>query len=128
MSLGSENRKRQRVVTIRLSDRELEALQGKAEKVEMTVPGFLRELALKQAVRSPLIDREGAIEIGKQIRAIGNNLNQLTRYAHEGKPIEGLHEMRKELHDLRLQLSSLIQKAQTDSSTTARKRQRNVTE
>lgn len=126
--MGSENRKRARAVYIRLSDAELERVQEKAEKVGMTVPSFLRELALKQTVHSPVIDKEGALEIGRQIRAIGNNLNQLTHLAHDGLPITGLDELRKELNALRLQLSSAIQNRPIDSLTTARKRQRNVTE
>ena len=43
--MGSENRARQRMVPIRLSDAEYERLKTKADKVGQTVPAFLRELA-----------------------------------------------------------------------------------
>ncbi|GMA66214.1 MobC family plasmid mobilization relaxosome protein (plasmid) [Alicyclobacillus fastidiosus] len=127
--MGSENRKRQRMVPIRLSDEEFERLERKADKVGLTVPAFLRELAIRQRVKSPVIDRDGAVEIGKQIRAIGNNLNQLTRLSHDGTiEVVELKETRQELHEVWRLLNSVLQATQTVSSTTAREKQKNETE
>ena len=105
--MASENRRRQRMVPIRLSDEEYERLKDKADAVGVTVPAYLRELALRGRVRSPLIDREGALEIGRQIRAIGNNLNQLAKKANEGAAVVHLGEVLEEVHEIRRRLNSL---------------------
>ena len=61
---------------------------------------------------SPKIDREGAFEIARQLRAIGNNVNQLSKRANEGKaiPSEELQDVQKELHALWQQFNLAIQK------------------
>lgn len=106
--MPGENRKRQKKVTIRLADEEYEAVEEKADKAGLTVPAFLRELALRQKIRPPLIDKEGATELSKQIWAIGNNINQLTKMAHQGKvQVLDLHQMNLELNRLGSLLSFL---------------------
>lgn len=106
-----ENRKRQKMVNIRLSDEEYEAVQGKADKMGMTVPAYLRELALRQKIRPPLIDKDGALEISKQVRAIGNNINQMAKKANEGKvQVLDLRLVKIELNEIRRLLSSLLGK------------------
>src|SRR5699024_12764981 len=49
------------------------------------------------------VDKSGAIEIAKQLRAIGNNVNQLTKRANasNGKiDSEELQAIKKELHKI----------------------------
>lgn len=106
----SENRKRNRMVSIRLSEEEYANLEEKAKYLGRTVPAFLRELALAKKVRQPLVDREGALEIAKQIRAIGNNLNQLSKHANQGTKVIDLTNVREELSQVWQLLSSRIQK------------------
>lgn len=126
--MPGENRKRKRMVPIRLSDEEFERVEHKACALGMTVPAFLRELAQKQRVHSPVIDREGAAALSRQIRAIGNNINQLTKLAHTEKvTVVQLDDVRMELNALRQQLSSLLQNKQTASSTTVSEKQQNKT-
>lgn len=108
--MGSENRRRQRMVPIRLSDEEFERIKQKAEVAGVTVPSFLRELALKQKVQFPLIDRESAKELLKQLRGMGNNLNQLTKLAHQGISVVYLEEAEREFERVWQLLNSLAQK------------------
>ncbi|WP_274655587.1 plasmid mobilization protein [Paenibacillus humicola] len=98
--MGSENRKRNKNVHIRLSDDEFEQLRKKAGYVSLTVPGLLRELAIHQKIRqpqSPLIDRDGAFSIADELRAIGTNINQLAKKANQGAQVIGLEGVQREL-------------------------------
>lgn len=107
----SENRKRQRMVPIRLSDEEFERCKEKADVLGLSVPGFLRELALQQKVKPPhppLIEREGALEIARELRAIGNNINQLAKRANEGTRVVELSAVQKELAEIWRRLSSKV--------------------
>ena len=111
----SENRKRNKSVLVRLTDEEYEMLSVKAAATEKTMPTFLRELGLKQDIESPLIRKEDATEIAKQIRMIGNNLNQLTKLAHQGQiRVVQADDARRELERLWQLLSSYRRKTPTN--------------
>ena len=106
------NRKERRQVKFRVSDFEFEKLEEMAKAFQMSVPKFCKMKAQGARMRPPKIDREGAFEIARQLRGIGNNLNQLTRRANEGKvvPKEELQGIQKELHMIWQQFNSAIQK------------------
>ncbi|MDC3422863.1 plasmid mobilization relaxosome protein MobC [Aquibacillus koreensis] len=106
----SENRKRRKMVSIRLSEEEFTDLKEKADTLGETVPAFLRKKALGQRVRSPLVDREAGLEMAKQLRAIGNNVNQIARKVNQGDPQVDLTAIRKELNEIWQSLSSKLQK------------------
>lgn len=107
-----ENRKENRQIKFRVSDLEFEKLEQMAKASGMSVPTFCKKKAQGARMASPKIDREGAFEIARQLRAIGNNVNQLSRRANEGYAIPKgeLQDVQKELHALWQQLSSAIQK------------------
>lgn len=111
---SSENRKRQRMVPIRLSDEEFERCREKADALGLSVPSYLRKLAIHQKVkppRAPLVDREGALEIARELRAIGVNVNQLAKRVNAGAlQAVGLDEVRKELAEIWRRLSSEVPK------------------
>ena len=50
-------------------------------------------------MRPPTVHQEGAAKIARQLRGIGNNVNQLTKRANEGNAIPGeeLLAIKKEL-------------------------------
>lgn len=100
------------MVPIRLSDEEFERCKEKADALGKSVPAFLRELALRQKVaapRPPFVDREGAQEIARELRAIGNNVNQLARRANEGAVrVVELDAVQKELAEIWRLLSSKV--------------------
>ena len=106
------NRKDNRQVSFRVSDSEFERLSEIAESFQMSVPAYVKKRAQGARMRPPKIDREGAFEMARQLRAIGNNVNQMTKHANEGKsvPKEELENIQKELNQICQQFNSAIQK------------------
>lgn len=107
-----ENRKENRQIKFRVNDDEFQKLEQMAKESGMSVPTFCKKKAQGVKMAAPKIDREGAFEMARQLRAIGNNVNQLSKRANEGKEVsnEVLKEVQKELHDLWQQFNSAIQK------------------
>ncbi|WP_433527780.1 plasmid mobilization relaxosome protein MobC (plasmid) [Nocardia pseudovaccinii] len=74
---------------VKLSDDEQAALKVLAEAAEMTVPRLLVETVLADSRAD--VGRSGAVlavlELDDQVRRIGNNLNQLVRYAHQEREL-----------------------------------------
>lgn len=98
-----ENRKDNQQIKFRVNDREFERLEQIATSFQMSVPAFAKKRALGYRMKPPKVDKAGAIEIAKQLRAIGNNVNQLTRRANAGKATidsEELQAIKKELHEI----------------------------
>ncbi len=81
----SENRRRQCQILVRFSQEELSIIKVKAEKAGLTEASFLRESALGKKIVAPSFSQEEEKIIKRQIKGIGNNLNQLTKLAHERK-------------------------------------------
>lgn len=101
------SRKESRQVNFRVNDPEYERLEQMAKEVGMSVPTFCKKKAQGARMRQPNVNREGALEMAKQLRAIGNNVNQLARGANAGKeiPREELLGIKKELQELWQRLS-----------------------
>src|SRR5699024_3989653 len=98
-----ENRKDNRQLKFRVSDNEYEELEQRSNNLHMSVPAFAKKRAMGYRMKPPKVDKSGAIEIAKQLRAIGNNVNQLTRRANasNGKiDSEELQAIKKELHEI----------------------------
>src|SRR5699024_7541111 len=96
-----ENRKDNRQIKFRASDHEYEELEQTANKFQMGGPAVAKKRARGYRMKPPKVDKAGAIEIAKQLRAIGNNVNQLTKRANasNGKiDSEELQAIKKELH------------------------------
>lgn len=117
--MGSETRRRKNKLEIRLDDDELEAIRTKASRLGKTPNAYLRDLALGKKVKAPLIDKAGALEIARQIRLLGKNVNQLAHLAHKGLQVVDLDYTRKELKRLRQLLNLALLGRPIDSSTTA---------
>ncbi|MCX4099263.1 MobC family plasmid mobilization relaxosome protein [Nocardia sp. alder85J] len=70
---------------VKLSDAEAATLKARAESAGVTVPRLLVETTLGEQRAEP--GRAAAVlavlELDEQVRRIGNNLNQLARYAHQ---------------------------------------------
>lgn len=98
-----ENRSSSRQIKFRVDDSEYEKLEHTANSFLMSVPAFAKKRALGYRMKPPKIDKSGAIEIAKQLRAIGNNVNQLTRQANASNrniDSEELQAIKKELHEI----------------------------
>lgn len=72
-------RKEPKQISFRVSESEFEKLKRSAESFQMSVPAFVKSKAQGAKLVTPKVDRAGAIEIAKQLRAIGNNVNQMAR-------------------------------------------------
>lgn len=101
------SRKESQQVNFRVNASEYERLEQMAKEVGMSVPTFCKKKAQGARMRQPKINRDGAFEIAKQLRAIGNNVNQLAKGANAGKaiPNEELQGIQKELQELWQQLN-----------------------
>lgn len=96
------NRKENRQINFRVSEDEYAKLQEMAAALAMSVPTFCKKKAQGARMRPPAVHQEGAAEIARQLRGIGNNVNQLTKRANEGNTIPGeeLQAIKKELQEL----------------------------
>ena len=72
-------RKEPKQISFRVSEPEFEKVKRSAESLQMSVPAFVKSKAQGAKLVTPKVDRSGAIEIAKQLRAIGNNVNQMAR-------------------------------------------------
>lgn len=72
-------RKEPKQISFRVSESEFEKLKRSAETLQMSVPAFVKSKAQGAKIVTPKIDRPGAVEIAKQLRAIGNNVNQMAK-------------------------------------------------
>src|SRR5699024_1317866 len=98
-----ENRKDNRQIKFRVSDHEYEELEQTANNFHMSMPAFAKMRALGYRKKAAKVDKSGAIEIEKQLQAIRNNDNQLTKRANasNGKiDSEELQAIKKELHKI----------------------------
>ena len=94
-------------INIRLSEQEITLLKRKAKQSNMTMSKFVLSLANN----GQIIVINDLVEMQRQLRYIGNNLNQLTKLCHEGR-IECLNltEVKKEVSNIWQLLNLLIQK------------------
>src|SRR5699024_3600863 len=98
-----ENRKDNRQIKFSVSDHEYEELEQTANNFHMSVPAFAIKQAMEYRMKLPKVDKSRAIELVKQLRAIGKNVNQLTKRenASNGKiDSEELQAIKKELHKI----------------------------
>lgn len=96
------SRKESRQVNFRVNDSEYERLEQMAKEVGMSVPTFCKKKAQGARMRQPKVNKDGAFEIARQLRGIGNNVNQLTKQANAGTaiPNDELQGIKKELQEL----------------------------
>lgn len=59
-----------------------------ADNVGMSVPAFVKAKAHGVRVRQPKIDRKGAIEVTKELQAIGTNLNQVAKWCNARNEVD----------------------------------------
>lgn len=96
------NRKDNQQINFRVSEVEYERLSAMAKELNMSVPTFCKKKAQGARIRYPKINKESGLEIARELRAIGNNVNQLTKRANKGNEVsaEELKEVQKELQGI----------------------------
>src|SRR5699024_4898341 len=103
VGLVGENRKANRQIKYRVSDHEYEELEQTANNFHMSVQAFAKKRELGYSMKHPKVDISRANEIAKQLRAIGNNVNQITKRANASKgkiDSKKLQAIKKELHKI----------------------------
>ena len=97
------------VFRVRVSAEEREALDVRAEAQGVKPSSFLRS-CVRRVIAAPdlMVEERDALTIGVRVlRGSANNLNQLTRWANEGRSglgpevIDEMRELRKSVEDLR---------------------------
>ena len=74
-------------ITIRLDDAQYEIIQGSAKEAGMSISEYIRQQAVfgKVEIHNHIVADFPKLEkLAQEFSAIGNNLNQLTRYFHMG--------------------------------------------
>jgi len=88
---GSGKRKKQRIVTFRVSEEEHEVIRQNAGR--LTVGTYLRDCAIKSPVTArrqrPLADVAALSKLIAELGRFGGNLNQIARAVHLGDLAEG---------------------------------------
>ena len=78
---GIQMRKRNKTIAIRCTEDEYNRVHRRAAEHGMKLSDFV----LRTALGKKIIIAEGLQDVVRQQRAIGNNLNQLTRLANQGE-------------------------------------------
>lgn len=94
-------------ITFRVTEKENIKIQKKAKKANMTISEYLRYTSLNKKI----IVIEDIKELTKELRGIGNNLNQLTILCHKGKiTCPDISETKKKVTEIWHLLNSLTEK------------------
>ena len=72
--------KKDKIITIRVSEKEKKRLIEKSEVAKLSLSEYL----IKQGLDKEIVIVDGLNEVVSELRRIGNNINQLTRLANSG--------------------------------------------
>jgi len=90
-------------IVIRVNDKEQKSIEANAQKLGLSISDFGRQLMLKGSVLA-VQKNEGEIDITsidrRTLVGLANNLNQLTRFAHERKELPQIESLLKELQKI----------------------------
>lgn len=91
---GGDNLRKEQVINIRVTKKEKEELIKLSEKAGRSLSMYL----IEQGLDKDIIIIEGIEKFEAELRRIGNNINQLTRWANYGYlKVVSLDEVKKEL-------------------------------
>lgn len=113
MASGSEKRRRQRLIQVRCTEAEYQAIWARADRAGLYASTYLRAAALgspgPRALRRPPVNRQELARLLGEIGRVGNNLNQVARALNSGRnpPPQALLEALRDLSEIR----SLTRKA-----------------
>lgn len=97
------------ILNVRVTPEERGAIQKKAYSSFRTVSAYMRDSALDKKIKVTT----GADDVAAQLRALGNNVNQLAKLANSGYiSAVDLSGVREELKEVWRLLNSLVQDAQ----------------
>ena len=98
-------RTRDVTITIRCTKDERDKIRERASSRGLKLSDFV----LRSALGKKIVVADGFWEMGKQLKAVGNNLNQLTRLCNEGRvKAVDLKECSKTLFDIYGRLGEIL--------------------
>lgn len=77
---GDDKLKKDKIITIRVSEKEKKKLIEKSEVAKLSLSEYL----IKQGLDKEIVIVDGINEVVSELRRIGNNINQLTYLANSG--------------------------------------------
>lgn len=95
------NRKRNKNISVRVTERELMLIKRKIEYSNLTQ----QEYFLRCLFKKEIYVKEGGLEVVKSLKAIGNNLNQIAHKVNAGQIMdcsEVLKSVYEELRGIRI--------------------------
>jgi hypothetical protein len=124
-SMSEASKRKEKVVHIRFSPTEYDALEAAASAAGMTVSAFVRSLSMEGAGVRPFLGEVDRLVLGllaDGMRAIGGNLNQIARAINTGTvPTEGdLTGSIKDAHSVATTLASELAQMTRRSAATRR--------
>ena len=103
-------RTKSKQINMRLTERDYERIKRRAVKAKVNLSAYMLTMALE----GEIVLVEGLPDVAKQLRFIGNNLNQITRLCHQGQiQCVNLAETREEVEALWQSLSSQIRRVKS---------------
>lgn len=85
---GSETRKRNKLLQIRVTETELAEIEAMADRAELTPASYARSMLLDtpapRAVRRPAVDTVQVAKLLAEIGKIGGNVNQIAHHLNAG--------------------------------------------
>lgn len=102
------NRTRPKQIVIRLSEAELQAVKEKVEQSGMSQ----QEYIIRALLEKPVLNSDGIKEIVPELKAVGNNLNQIAKALNGSKyySYNLITDNQKELGEIWQQLKQFLQK------------------
>ena len=91
---GDDKLKKDKIITIKVSEKEKKKLIEKSEVAKLSLSEYL----IKQGLDKDIVIVDGLNEVVTELRRIGNNINQLTYLANSGYlNVKSLDEVKIEL-------------------------------
>ena len=85
---NKRGRKEATQISFRVSEGEYLKLQQSAETLNMTVPAFVKKKAQGAKLVTPKLEKETGIQLSRELRDIGKNVNQIARWCNQRKEEE----------------------------------------
>jgi len=101
--MNKKDNPRLKQLVIRVNDEEQKTIEVNASKLGLTISDFGRQLMVKGTVltvQKVEVNTEVMSVDRRTIIGLANNLNQLTRYAHERKELPQIEELLNKLESI----------------------------
>ena len=89
---GSETRQRDRIYTVRFTQKEAAIVRRKAIEHGQSVAALVRSSLLHIRLQPSRIDRQEVARLLAELGKIGSNVNQIAYHLNAGRPPERVHD------------------------------------